>query len=256
MRRGRLTAAVMFCLMLGAAGATAASEPRADPSAQARAGFAGWWQAEPPFVVITMPFSPPPLKPAAAAAYQAATQAIAAGGAPDYCHPLRFTGYSYGIGGDMEFLFTPGRATLISNDVGLVRRIYIGMAAPSKPVPTNSGTSIGRWEGDVLVVRTIGLDPATPYPSPMPGAPALGENAQVVERIYLADKDTLVFEIEMTAPDVLTAPDRRRQAYRRVNKQIDYAMSFCSAQDRSVDAAGRQQFDMTPPKDLPPPPPG
>ena len=241
----RSTVALVFATALGAA-----------PAAVAAPDISGWWQAEPPFVINTMPFEPPPLKPAAAAKFKAAAQAIAAGATPAYCRPHKFTGFSYGVGADIEILLTPGRATLIANEIRLVRRIYIDAAMPADPLPTDAGASIGRWEGDVLVVRTVGLDPTAPYPSAQPGAPLLGSDAEVVERIRMPDKDTLVFEFEVNAPEIMTKPDHRRQVYRRVLKDIDYAMTLCDAQDRSVGADGRQQFDMTPPKDLPPPPPG
>jgi len=77
----------------------------------------------------------------------------------------------------------------------------------------------------------------------------------VIERIRLTDPDTLVFEVETTAPDILAEPDRRTFTYRRIGKTISYARPLCVETDRSVDlTTGQQRFDMTPPKDLPPPP--
>ena len=222
----------------------------------APAAWNGWWLPTPAFVpLVSVRAAPPPLKPAAKAQLEAALTALEAGGVPDYCSPLKFVGYSWGNSSEVELLATPGRITLIADD-GLVRRIYLdGAPVPADPPATNGGASFGRWQGDTLVVETVGLDPAARYPFPIAGAPAIGEKARVRERIRLTDPDTLVFEVETTAPDILAQPDRRTFTYRRVAKTISYASPLCVEADRRVDVAtGRQRFDMTPPKDLPPPP--
>lgn len=242
----RQTVAVAVALA-GVAGALAADAPPA---------WNGWWLPTPAFVPLaSVRASPPPLKPAAMDQLRAAWAALEAGGVPDYCTPLKFTGYSWGNSSEVELLATPGRITLIADD-GLVRRIYLdGADAPPDPPATNSGTSMGRWQGDTLVVETTGLDPNARYPFPLPGAPAIGEKARVIERIRLTDPDTLVFEVETTAPDILAGPDRRTFTYRRIDMTISYAQPLCVESDRSVDlTTGQQRFDMTPPRDLPPPP--
>ncbi len=243
---GPLAGAILACAASGEANAARATE------------ISGYWQQQQPFLPEVMLAAPPPWNPAAGAQMRAAGMNMASGAAMDFCRPYKFSGYGWGVASDLDIVATPGRVTLISDDIGLVRRVYIGAAAPGPDMTvTNSGTSIGHWDGDTLVVETTGLDPTAAFPLPLPGAPSVGANAKVTERIHLQDKDHLVFEVETTAPDILTAPDRRRWTYRRVVKQIDYALPICTDFDRSVDrATGRQRFDMTPPKDLPPPPPG
>ena len=61
----------------------------------------------------------------------------------------------------MEVLFTPGRVTLLGeSDGNRLRRIYTdGRPHPEDPDPTFHGHSIGRWEGDTLVVDTVGVIP-------------------------------------------------------------------------------------------------
>jgi hypothetical protein len=62
----------------------------------------------------------------------------------------------------VEFLFTPGRVTVLTEAYMQVRRIYTdGRKLPDDPDPQFNGNSIGHWEGDTLVVETVGLDPAT-----------------------------------------------------------------------------------------------
>jgi hypothetical protein len=156
----------------------------------------------------------------------------------------------------VEFLFTPERVTL-TNEAGLVRRIYTdGRAAPADAEPTNTGISIGRWEGQTLVVETTHINPRLRYPLPGPRWPPIGANARVTERIVLKDPNTLEFEVVTYAPDILTEPDRRTRLYTRLSKTLPTEVTYCTEYDRSIDpSSGQQRFDLTPPTDLPLPPP-
>ncbi len=213
--------------------------------------WSGWWGHD-----VAAPDelrrSPPPIKPEILAA------ARDTGPNPDadplrYCRPLQFTGSSGGFTEAIELLFTPGRVTL-TNERGLIRRIYAdGRAMPSNPSPSNTGTSIGHWEGQTLVVETTGIDPRALYPGAL-GAP-IGNDADITERIYLTDRDTLQFDIVTVAPNVLREPERRTRIYKRLPKTMANEITFCSDNDRSIDpGSGRQRFDLTPPPDLPAPP--
>jgi hypothetical protein len=66
--------------------------------------------------------------------------------------------------------------------------------------------SIGHWEGDTLVVDTVDILPQAPLAiSEAVGVPNDGD-MRVTERIYLAEKDILHVELEITAPNILTKP--------------------------------------------------
>src|SRR5436190_14449620 len=59
----------------------------------------------------------------------------------------------------MEFLLTPGKVTIVIEAYTQVRHIYTdGRARPEEPDPKFFGTSVGRWEGDTLVVETVGFN--------------------------------------------------------------------------------------------------
>ncbi len=108
----------------------------------------------------------------------------------------------------MEVLFTPGRVTMLGeSDGNRLRRIYTdGRPHPEDPDPTFHGHSIGHWEGDVLVVDTVGMHPQTLVAvSEAAGIPNNGD-LHVKERIYLKDKDIMHVELEITAPKVMTKP--------------------------------------------------
>jgi len=209
--------------------------------------WSGWWgygQAAPD-EVRAQQF---PLTPAAREAARAA--------GPDadplrYCRPWQFTGANGGFTEAVEFLFTPGRVT-ITNERGLLRRIYTdGRAMPATVDPTNTGLSIGRWEGQTLVVETRGINPR----APSAGVP-IGKNVRITERIFLKEPGTLQIDVVVDAPDIFTQPDRRTRLYKRVAKTMANEITWCTEYDRSIEpGSGKQRFDLTPPADLPPPPP-
>ncbi len=208
--------------------------------------WSGWWgfgQAAPE----ELRTQPLPLKPAARDAARAA--------GPDadplrYCRPSQFTGSNGGFTEAVEFLFTPGRVT-VTNERGLVRRIYAdGRAMPAALDPTNTGVSIGHWEGQTLVVETRGINPLALY-----GGVPIGSNVRITERMFLTDPGTLQIDVVTEAPDVLTRPDRRTRHYTRVAKTMANEITWCTEYDRSIEpGSGKQRFDLTPPADLPPPP--
>jgi hypothetical protein len=220
--------------------------------------WSGWWGHRVP-MPDELRRNPPPFKPEIGAAMRAAA-ALGTGTDIDpdpmrYCRPPQFTGSSGGFTEAVEFLFTPGRVT-ITNEMGLIRRIYTdGRSLPAHPDFTNTGFSVGRWEAQTLVVDTVGIDPEARYPGRGPGAPGIGADARITERIFLKDPGTLQFDIVTEAPEVLTQPDRRTRVYTRLPKSAANEITFCSDNDRSIDPdTGKQRFDMTPPPDLPPPP--
>jgi hypothetical protein len=50
--------------------------------------------------------------------------------------------------------------TMLYGSMGLTRTVYLNMAEhPANVRPSRAGHSIGRWEGDTLVVDTIGFEP-------------------------------------------------------------------------------------------------
>jgi hypothetical protein len=88
----------------------------------------------------------------------------------------------------MEILFTPGRVTMLGeSDGGRLRRIYTdGRGHPDDPDPTFHGHSIGHWDGDTLVVDTVGVVPQAYIAiSEAAGVPNNGD-MHIVERIHLS----------------------------------------------------------------------
>lgn len=130
----------------------------------------------------------------------------------------------------MEVLFTPGRVTMLGeSDGNRLRRIYTdGRQHPDDPDPTFHGHSIGKWEGDTLVVDTIGISPQAYIAiSEAAGIPNNGD-IRVIERIHLVGKNELHDEIEIIAPKVLTKPWKTTRVYfRQRARKFDIVEGVC-----------------------------
>lgn len=101
---------------------------------------------------------------------------------------------------------------LIRNErYNLERTIYMdGRAHPDGSVRSNQGHSIGRWEGDVLVVDTANF---SPHRAPIYGRPARAEGVpsglskHVVERFQLSeDRTHIVIDFSVEDPEYLAEP--------------------------------------------------
>jgi len=142
----------------------------------------------------------------------------------------------------IEFLFTPGRVTILIETYALTRRIYTdGSPAPENPDPTYQGTSVGHWEGDTLVVETSGILPET---SPVNGINGHSDKLHVTERMHLIAPDTLEITTTRTDPAVFLEPYTTKTDYKRHRdwKIMEYV---CEQNNHdALDAKGNAAFSL------------
>ena len=104
----------------------------------------------------------------------------------------------------MEFLFTPGRVTILIETYSMVRRVYLdGQVKPEDTDASYQGTSVGHWDGDTLVVETTNILPET---SPIQGIIGHSEMFKVTERMRLEDPETLQVQTTVEDPAVFVEP--------------------------------------------------
>jgi hypothetical protein len=146
-----------------------------------------------------------------------------------------------------EFLFTPGRVTILGEfDGNRLRRIYTdGRPHPTDPDLTFNGHSIGHWEGDELVVDTVGILPETFLP--LGQAVALPNNGdmRIKERIKPIGPDKLRFELTIFAPHQLTAPWKITRVFNREpDRKLEIAEASCRQGDyaTALDEKGNHVF--------------
>lgn len=124
------------------------------------------------------------------------------------------------LGSPLKFFFEPGLIAIYIENSSLTRFIRLNAPLPTEePNPTFLGTSVGHFEGDTLVVESIGFGNTLMQYATLPGQgtgpfvlpPEVvfgphGPNLKLVERIRLLDAERL--EIRLTVHDdtVWTAP--------------------------------------------------
>jgi hypothetical protein len=135
----------------------------------------------------------------------------------DHCLPHGMPSWMLITHNAFELLVTPGRITLLGEvDGNRMRRIYLdGRAHPEDPDLSLHGHSIGHWEGDTLVVDTVGIAPqAYIATSEAAGIPNDGD-MHIVERMHLVQANVMADELEITAPKVLSATWKTTRLFRR-----------------------------------------
>jgi hypothetical protein len=104
-----------------------------------------------------------------------------------------------------ELIQAHDRAIIIYEYQSLVRQIFTdGRPHPKNIDPTYMGHSIGRYEGDTLVVDTVGFNDKTwmDLDGRVPHSDAL----HVVERIHRVDHDNLEDDLTFDDPKAYTKP--------------------------------------------------
>jgi hypothetical protein len=142
----------------------------------------------------------------------------------------------------LEFLFTPGRVTMQHEAWMQTRTIFTdGRGHPDDLEAGVFGHSIGRWEGQTLVVDTVGIKTITEIETGMKHSDKL----RITERIGLSpdNPDQLVVEMTMEDPEALAAPYKRTHTFRR-ERGWNLMEFVCAENDRNpVGQDGLTQFD-------------
>jgi hypothetical protein len=214
----------------GAPGAARGGAPAAAP------GRAGRGMAAPP--QLTPEYAAKAKEMAATAAGARAEDAQTANCLPPGLPAIM--GQPYPI----ELLMTPGMVTVVIEAYTQVRHIYTdGRPIPEDPDPSFNGTSIGRWEGDTLVVDSVGFEPVArginfPW----------SEKMKITERLHLSDPDTLNIETTITDPLALTQPYPLGNRVFKRHRAWTIAEYVCEENNRNfVDPSGKAGINLANP---------
>jgi len=193
----------------------------------------------------------PPLKPQFMKEWQVRQQAArdaSAKGAPIaervvHCLPDGMPGMMAGPF-PMEILQSKGQVTIIQEAYTQVRRIQLDKQ--QKPVddvePGFYGNSVGRWEGNTLVVDTVGVRENVRYQN-VPHS----KDLHIRERFSLGANGILRDEITMEDPTIFEKPWTFTFGYRRMP---DYLLLeyICEDNRQYTDEKGIQQIRVQPAK--------
>ena len=118
----------------------------------------------------------------------------------------------------LEIIQTPKQITMIQEAFSEVRRVYLDK--PQMPIddvpPTYHGRSVGRWQGDTLVIDTVGIKESVQYQR-IPHS----DQMRITERMRLVTPDILHDQITIQDPVTLEKPYTYTLACRRMP---DYEM--------------------------------
>ena len=135
----------------------------------------------------------------------------------------------------VEILQQPRQVTMISEAFSEVRRVYLNQPqlAIESVAPGYYGHSVGRWDGDALVVDTIGIKESVPAYMNMPHS----DRMRITERIHIVAPDVLHDQITIEDPVVLEKPVTYTLAYRRMAgyKMVEFV---CENNREYVDEKG------------------
>ncbi|MGV3590552.1 MAG: hypothetical protein ACO1PZ_02610, partial [Gammaproteobacteria bacterium] len=103
----------------------------------------------------------------------------------------------------MEVLETPGQVTIIQEAYNQIRRIYLDeeLLPIEEAEPLFWGHAVGKWEGDTLVVDTIGIKDYVRFMQ-VPHS----EQMRIEERIRLISDDMMENKVTVTDPVYLEEP--------------------------------------------------
>jgi hypothetical protein len=139
-----------------------------------------------------------------------------------------------------EFLFSPGRVTMLFED-GEIRRIYTDGRRHRELRDLKQsfmGDSIGHWEGNTLVVDTIGFPNGTLWQNY--GVLATIDS-HLVERIFRKDKNHMQIDNVLTDPTIFAAPYKYSRLYEMSSLPIEEAQCVQGNRDTGT------SVDLTPP---------
>jgi hypothetical protein len=114
----------------------------------------------------------------------------------------------------VEIIQTAKQMTIISEAFSEVRRVYLDRPqAPLEDVaPGYYGRSVGKWDGDTLVVDTIGIKTSASGYRGMPHS----EKMRITERFKMITPDVMHDQITIDDPVVLEKPMVYTLAYKRL----------------------------------------
>jgi hypothetical protein len=155
----------------------------------------------------------PPMTPWAEAKYKAAKPNVGPRGVPlsqsndpvGKCFPPGVPRiYEMRVGQPMEIMQVPGRVIMFFEYDHFVRQIFMDGRPHSQDLPPSwMGNSIGKWEGDTLVVDTVGFNDKTWLDGEgHPHSDAL----HLVERIRRTSHDALSIDFTIDDPKAYTKP--------------------------------------------------
>ena len=156
---------------------------------------------------------------------------------------------NYFYNNNYQIVQTKDHVMIMTEMVHDVRIIRIGdkLEHPSKNVRSWFGDSIGRWEGDTLVVETTNIHPEQlAQAGPLQVFRGASENLKVIERFTRTGPDTILYKFTIDDPATYAAPFSGELPFNRIDEMIfeyachegNYALSNILSGERAREKRG------------------
>lgn len=234
MRRTDLVARAAASLVAAASLAACASAPAMAASASSSSAavrIAGTWTLADPYqaAIKTVEGRDPPLRPEARQLLQKRISDRRAGNADDGVDQCLRPGTPRIMWQPRPFviLATPKKITFVHEYQHVLRHVYLNEPLPpaDEMEVLYGGTSIGRWDGDTLVVETAGFNDQTRLDEAgLPHSPEM----KVTESFRLIDANTLEDRVTINDPKTYTAPWTTRILFKRAPAGTQLQEHICA----------------------------
>jgi hypothetical protein len=134
------------------------------------------------------------------------------------CKAAGVPGFDVLLGGALYILQSPSHVTMVFSGNAEARRIWLNVPHSANPKPSFYGESVGHYEGDTLVVDTIGLNDKTfldNYRTPHTDKLHVTERWRMIE-----DGKKLEILITIDDPGTFYEPWQALRQYNRVNRTL------------------------------------
>ena len=145
-----------------------------------------------------------------------------------------------GAGYPLEIFQRNGEVAFIHELLRTWRIVYLDRGHLNDPDPTYYGDGVGHWEGDTLVIDTVGLNGKNVLD--MLGMPTT-EKMHVVERVRKIGPDKLDWDITIDDPGAYTKPWKEHVTFTRQPKNVELLEYICQAGNRNLVVDGKVTVD-------------
>ena len=145
----------------------------------------------------------------------------------------------FGAAIPVQILGTPGQVAMLFMEGNRFRVIPLNASHPADVDPSYMGDAVARWEGDTLVVDTVGIkDNTTLDQIGMPHT----EQLHVVERYRRTGENSMEIRVTIDDPGTFTQPWEARVNYKLAPVGTRMTEDICENNRNLPDEQGRSGF--------------
>ncbi len=136
-------------------------------------------------------------------------------------------------GGPFQFIQPPQEFVILSEYQHYTRTIHLdGRAHPGSNIRLFMGDSIGRWEGNALIVDTTNFSEFTGFTREIP---YLSDALHTIERFTIVDENDIDYEVTVDDPKLFTKPWKTAGLYRKGKKGFEITEYACAEGTKTLE---------------------